>query len=134
MHADLTDPAQEVPPIAPGVTIRTLEHGDEEQLLAAFRDAFASHPGRVDEDPATWWQERRDNASAGFDPALWLLAVEDGTIVGFSLGREAVADGVRSGYVGDVGVRPPGRAAGSATRCSRAASRSSAAAGWRLHR
>ena len=107
MVADLTEPAPEAPPIAPGVTIRTLEHGDEEQLLAAFGEAFASHPGRVDEDPATWWQERRDNASAGFDPTLWLIAVEDETIVGFSLGRELVADGVRSGYVGDIGVRPP---------------------------
>jgi mycothiol synthase len=107
MVADLTGTAPEVPPAPAGVTIRTLEDGDEEQLLAAFAEAFASHPGRVDEDPDTWWQERRENASAGFDPTLWLIAVEDGSIVGFSLGRELVADGVRSGYVGDVGVRPP---------------------------
>ena len=34
------------------------------------------------------------------------VAVEEGALVGFSLGRELVADGVRSGYVGDIGVRP----------------------------
>ena len=112
MVADLTATAPEVPPVAAGVTIRTLQDSDEEQLLTAYREAFASHPGRVDEGADTWWQERRDNASAGFDPTLWLLAVEAGTVVGFSLGRELVADGVRSGYVGDVGVRPPSRGRG----------------------
>jgi mycothiol synthase len=112
MVADLTGTAPEPPPVAAGITIRTLEPGDEEQLLVAFREAFASHPGRVDEDADTWWNERRDNASAGFDPTLWLIAVEDETIVGFSLARELESDGVRSGYVGDVGVRPAWRGRG----------------------
>ena len=70
------------------------------------------HPGRVDKDSAAWWRERRDNESAAFDPALWLLAVDGATIVGFSLGRERVDAGVRAGYIGDVGVRAAWRGRG----------------------
>jgi mycothiol synthase len=105
MVVDLTADVAEAPPVPAGIELRTFEDGNEDELYAAFCDAFASHPGRI-EDPAAWWQERRHNESAGFDPTLWLLALEADSVVGFSLGRERLDEGVRSGYVGDVGVRP----------------------------
>ena len=104
MVVDLTTDLVTVPPVPAGIELHTFEAGDADDLYAAFCDSFASHPGRI-EEPAAWWQERRQNESAGFDPTLWLLAVDAGSVVGFSLGRERVDGGVRSGYVGDVGVR-----------------------------
>jgi mycothiol synthase len=105
MVVDLAADLVEVPPVPAGIELRTFEAGDEDGLYAAFRDAFASHPGRM-EAPTAWWEERREHESAGFDATLWLLALDAGSVVGFSLGRERVDDGAPSGYIGDVGVRP----------------------------
>ena len=112
MVVDLAGTQVAVPQLPDGVAVRIFEPGDEAELFEAFRDAFASHPGRVDKDSATWWRERRDNESAAFDPGLWLLAVDGATIVGFSLGLERVDAGARAGYVGDVGVRAAWRGRG----------------------
>jgi ribosomal protein S18 acetylase RimI-like enzyme len=108
IHFAATVPAPA--PLPAGIEVRSLGEGDDEPLFAAYLESFAEHWG-FEHPPATeWWAERRFRPSAGFDPGLWLVAVEDGEIVGFVVARaQEDADGVRHGYVGDVGVRPAWR-------------------------
>lgn len=89
-----------------GIAVRSLQPTDEQELFAAFQDAFAEHWGMTDDDPAVWWAERRDSVPPGqFDASLWLLAVDEGQIVGFAL-CELRKDGERSrGRVAEIGVR-----------------------------
>ena len=89
-----------------GIAIRSVQSYDEEELFAAFQDAFAEHWGATDDDAHAWWKQRRDCAPVGqYDPSLWLLAVDDHGIVGFAL-CELKRDGERTvGRVAEIGVR-----------------------------
>ena len=96
-----------------GIALRSLQPGDDDELYAAFQDAFAGHWGTTDDDARAWWTERRDRAPGGqFDPSLWLLAVDGNQIVGFAL-CELKKDGERTvGRVAEIGVRSHRRGEG----------------------
>src|SRR5258708_33412974 len=67
-----------------GIGVRTFVRGqDERPTFTASDEAFEDHFGHV---PGTFadWVERRLGGS-GFDPGLWFLAVEGGTIAGIVL-------------------------------------------------
>jgi mycothiol synthase len=85
---------------------------DDGELFASFRDAFADHWGNVEVDEAEWWRENRDAASSGFDPSLWVVVPEDGTVTGFAICREREDDGEATGWISLVGVRPRWRGRG----------------------
>jgi mycothiol synthase len=117
MVGDLSETPDDEPPLPPGISVRGfLEQGDEDMIFEAWSVAFASESGGVPESPDAWWRERRDAQAAGFDPELWLVAVADGEIVGFSICKEIEDGDARIGYVSDLGVRPDqrGRGLGSA--------------------
>lgn len=80
MRADVTGPVI-VPPLPEGVSIRTFEVGaDEVPWLDVNARAFAHHPeqGRL-----TLEDLRERETDSWFDPAGFLLAVQDGAVVGF---------------------------------------------------
>jgi len=85
---------------------------DDAELFAAFREAFADHWGNTEVDETRWWGENRDEPSAGFDPALWVVVREGETIAGFSICRERQEDGETIGWISVLGVRPRWRGRG----------------------
>ena len=118
MAGDLTTMADEQPSLPPGVTVRQVEAGEEDELYDAWSAAFAAATGEVPESATDWWRERRDALAAGYDPELWLVAVTGREIVGLSIGKE-IEEGT-----GDPGMSPTSAydrataAAASARRCS----------------
>jgi mycothiol synthase len=92
---------------------RCLSSGsDDAELFAAFREAFADHWGNTEVDETQWWGENRDEPNAGFDPALWVVLREGGTIAGFSICRERQDAGETIGWISLLGVRPRWRGRG----------------------
>jgi mycothiol synthase len=83
-------------------------------LYAAWKEAFAGHWGRQVESEAEFWTERRDakiGSAFPFEPALWLLALARGEVVGFCL-CEVGRDTTSVGRVAEIGVVPAQRGAG----------------------
>jgi mycothiol synthase len=85
---------------------------DDAELFAAFRESFADHWGNTEVDETQWWGENRDEPNAGFDPALWVVVREAGTIAGFSICRERQDAGETIGWISLLGVRPRWRGRG----------------------
>ena len=85
---------------------------DDAELFASFRKAFADHWGNTEVDETQWWSENRDAPNAGFDPSLWVVVREGGTIAGFSICREREDDGATIGWISLVGVLPAWRRRG----------------------
>lgn len=85
---------------------------DDAELFASFRKAFADHWGNTEVDETQWWSENRDAPNAGFDPSLWFVVPESGTVVGFSICREREDDGETIGWISLVGVQPAWRGRG----------------------
>jgi mycothiol synthase len=85
---------------------------DDAVLFASFREAFADHWGNVDVNEAEWWSENRDGPNAGFDPSLWVVVPEGGTITGFSICREREEEGETIGWISLIGVQRPWRGRG----------------------
>jgi mycothiol synthase len=107
MRVDLPRPSSPRVGWPPGVTVRTVEPGeDDAALFAAFREAFAGHWGDVEVSEGDWWHENRDAPNAGFDPSMWFVAVTAGAIAGFSLCRKREIDGEAIGWVSLLGVLP----------------------------
>jgi mycothiol synthase len=85
---------------------------DDAELFASFCEAFADHWGNTEVDETRWWSENRDEPNAGFDPALWVVVREGGTIAGFSICREREDAGETIGWISLLGVRPRWRGQG----------------------
>jgi mycothiol synthase len=101
-------------PIWPdGLEPRLFSSGaDDAELFASFREAFADHWGNVEVDEDEWWSENRDAPNSGFDPSLWIVVPEEGTVTGFAICREREEDGETSGWISLLGVRPAWRGRG----------------------
>jgi mycothiol synthase len=96
-----------------GLEPRSFSSGrDDAELFASFCEAFADHWGDADVDETRWWSENRDEPNAGFDPALWVVVREGGTIAGFSICREREDAGETIGWISLLGVRPRWRGQG----------------------
>ncbi len=96
-----------------GLESRCFSSGsDDAELFAAFREAFADHWGNTKVDEGEWWSENRDATHAGFEPALWIVVRDGGTMAGFSICREREDDGETIGWISLLGVRPRWRGRG----------------------
>jgi mycothiol synthase len=112
MRIDLGRRLQE-PVLPEGLESRSFSSGtDDADLFAAFREAFADHWGNTEVDENQWWGENRDERNAGFDPALWLVVREAGTIAAFSICRERQDASETIGWISLLGVRPRWRGRG----------------------
>ncbi len=99
-----------------GIAIRTFKPGaDDEALVAAYREAFAGHYGRLEQpfevDLAEWQHWMRED---DFDPSLWFLACDmaDGTIAGFCSCYAAAPGDPKLALIDELGVRPAWRRRG----------------------
>jgi mycothiol synthase len=84
-------------------------------LYAAWLDAFADHWGGHAEREDGFWQERRDSklgSAFPFDATLWLLACDQGAVIGFCLCEIGSSEGELVGRVSEVGVVRSHRGAG----------------------
>lgn len=89
-----------------GLTVRPFVLGqDERQTYAAKEEAMRDHWGRP---PSTFERFVKQTTTPGFDPSLWLLAVDGQEIAGMAL-AENHPD---KGFVGTVAVRRPWRGRG----------------------
>jgi mycothiol synthase len=112
MRIDL-GPSLEGPALSVGLESRCFASGtDDAELFAAVREAFADHWGNTEVDETQWWGENRDEPNAGFDPALWVVVRDGGTIAGFSICREREDAGETIGWISLLGVRPRWRGRG----------------------
>ena len=112
MRIDLGHSLQN-PALPEGLESRCFASGtDDAELFAAFREAFADHWGNTDVDETQWWGENRDEPNAGFDPTLWIVVRDGGTIAGFSICRERQDAGETIGWISLLGVRPRSRGRG----------------------
>jgi mycothiol synthase len=95
-------------PMPEGLEVRRFVPGrDDRDLYDAVVEAFSEEWGYEPYSFETW--KRRHLERPGFDPALWLLAVDADEIAGFSLC--SAGDG-NNGFVETLGVRPDRRRRG----------------------
>ena len=84
-------------------------------LFRAWSEAFAGHWGQADDSEAEFWNERRDSkikAAFPFDPTLWLVALRDGSVIGFCLCEMGTGESALIGRISEVGVVPAHRGNG----------------------
>lgn len=104
-------PAPERP--VEGVTLRTYQPADADQLIAVNARAFAHHPEQGAMDRADF--DRRTSAE-WFDPAGLFIAERDGKIIGFHWTKiEGSPEGQRTGEVYVVGIDPDAQGGGLGT-------------------
>ena len=107
MEIDLAQ-APDEPAWPEGISVRTLQSGEEHAVYDAIMDAFADHWDFVPTRFEDW--EQFMVQSPTFDPSLWFIAEDGDEIAGFSLCRSERRPGI--GHVGVLGVRPPWRRRG----------------------
>ena len=108
------DGAPPAPEWPAGIAVRRFVPGrDERSTFEAVEDAFRDVWGRP---PGTFERFRGMIEREGFDPGLWLLAVDGEEIAGAALGKAVAGEG----WVDVVGVRRPWRGRGLALALLRA--------------
>jgi mycothiol synthase len=116
MRIDMTE-APPAPMLADGFSIRPVRYPDEfEKMVAATEEAFQDHYGYVDEPFEELLKEWNHWVTSDplFDPAMWLVAVEDATgeIAGITVGRDEQFEDPTVAYVAELAVRAPYRRKG----------------------
>ena len=107
----------EKPKVPDGFTIRPFRYPEEfEAAVLVEDDSFRDHFGYIEmerEDLFRLWRGYIENDDA-FDPATWLVAVEDttGEIAGICFNRSRSWHGADGGYVESLGVRRQNRKLG----------------------
>lgn len=96
------------------VDVRTFRPGEDDvRLVEAYRDAFRSHYGYLEQPFATElerWQHWL--AEDSFDPGLWFLATEGSDLCGYCCTYAESHGDKTSGLVAEFGVRPEWRRRG----------------------
>jgi len=106
MAIELT--SQPAEPIWPdGITLRTFVPGqDERATVEADRDAFRDHWGYVERPLEEEIKLLEHHMSKpGFDPTLWLLAMNGDRVAGECLNDPQAEDNPEMGWITDLGVR-----------------------------
>lgn len=96
-------PGYEAGEVPSGVAIRrSVEGADDRGIWETMEAAFRTHFGFQPVGFEQWWANTR--STGAYDPSLILVAELNGTIVGAS--EQFLPPGERTGWVGDLGVRP----------------------------
>lgn len=97
-----------------GITVRTMQPGDELALYRAKNEAFRDHWGHVEAPEQAGfaaWQQRQIN-DPSYDPSVWFLALDGDEIAGFSLCQIRASEDPAMSWVNSLGVRRPWRRRG----------------------
>jgi mycothiol synthase len=111
LNMEIELPEQLEPPVWPsGIALRTFEREPDEQVVyecveETFSDHWDYRPTPIDHWRKFAFDERHD-------PALWLLAEEDGELAGVCLNTWHFSGDPTFGWVGTLGVRRPWRRRG----------------------
>jgi ribosomal protein S18 acetylase RimI-like enzyme len=108
-----------------GVAVRTYEPADAGRLVALLDEAYAAWDDTYVARPLDLWLERM-TAHDDFDPTLWLLAEQDGELVGCALHWRPTQG---RGWLKDLAVRADRRGTGLAKALLRHGFRASARQG-----
>ena len=103
-----------LPHIPDGVTVRTMQTGEERAVIQAASDSFQDHFGHVDmpfEEEYKLWKHVMEN-DQNYDPTLWFLAEADSEIVGMSLCWPRTSEDKQMGWIDTLGVLRPWRRRG----------------------
>jgi mycothiol synthase len=96
-------PGYEAGEVPSGATIRpSVQGADDRGIWETMEAAFRTHFGFQAVGFEQWWANTRNTGA--YDPSLILVAEVDGSIVGAS--EQFLPPGERTGWVGDLGVRP----------------------------
>ena len=111
IHMD-TPPPSPCPP--GGITIRSMQPGEERAVIMTVVDAFRDHYGSVEEPFEQRVRRWEQNLMTGdnFDPSLWFLAMSGNKIAGVSICRPRFIEDPEMGWVNTLGVRRPWRRQG----------------------
>ncbi|MBK9711810.1 MAG: GNAT family N-acetyltransferase [Kouleothrix sp.] len=99
---------------ADGLSVRTMQPGDERAVYRALAESFKDHWGNVEqpeEQGFPLWRHRAIDDPA-HDPSLWFLAIDGNEIAGISLCRAEQPGEPDLGWVNTLGVRRPWRRRG----------------------
>jgi mycothiol synthase len=110
MEAGLPTVSQEPPAIPEGIELRPYRPQDEEALRDALNEVFADDPFFHNATPAHF-RELYLHAR-GFDPSLWFLAWDDGSLAGFNLSFAESPGQDDTGHIRSLGVREAWRRRG----------------------
>lgn len=108
---DQEPPAAQFPQ---GITVRTMQPGEERLAIQAFVDSFQDHWGfvvRPFEEEYQHWKHFMDH-DQDYDPNLWFLAMDGDQIAGFSFCYKQSHTDRNMGWVGTLGVLRPWRKQG----------------------
>jgi mycothiol synthase len=94
-------------PAVPDAPVEVFREDDARAFKAALDDAFQEHWGRPSLSFDDWWE--RHTANPSFDPSLWFVIRDGGTIAAV-VRSEGNRNG--GGYVSALGVRPDFRGRG----------------------
>lgn len=90
-----------------GIQVRTMQPGEEADVLRAVRDSFKDHFGYVEspfeQDLARWMHMIHNDVN--FDRSLWFLALHGSEIVGMSLCWLKSFNDPELGWISTLGVR-----------------------------
>ena len=109
MQIDLVapDPSVTAPSRPDGIAIRAIAgEVDERRLFAAVQEAYRDHWGHVPVAFEVWTERKKRH---GYDPALWLMALDGEEVAGALVGSVYTDAG---GWINDVTVRRPWRRRG----------------------
>jgi mycothiol synthase len=102
-----------VPPVD-GVDLVPFSWDRDDEVRRAHNVAFVEHYGSSERDATSW--EVMFTGQRAFRPDLSVLAVRDGSVVGYVLAyvyeSDTAATGVRTTYFGQIGVLPQARGLG----------------------
>lgn len=117
MERELSEPLPEVPPLARELQVVQYDRGRDGELRVVYNTAFAGSVGGGEQDAEGWAQWF--TGSRAFRAELSQLVLDEARVVGFLLSyfyeADAVADGYREGWIGQVGTLPAYRRRGIAT-------------------
>jgi mycothiol synthase len=109
-------PLTELPSVPPvdAVDLVPFSWDRDDEVRRAHNVAFVEHYGSSERDVASW--EVMFTGQRAFRPDLSVLAVRDGAVIGYALAyvyeSDTEATGVRTSYLGQIGVLPEARGLG----------------------
>lgn len=106
MQIDFNGPPKE-PCVPDGVTIRSLQPGEERDVLWTAWDSFHDHWGFVEQPFEDYYKQHMFWATndQDHDPSLWFLALEGQEVAGVAICLPKIFEDPDMGYVNTLGVR-----------------------------